>query len=205
MSRYTDLSKVRLALRAPGPGSGTKWDDDTYTELINAAIATAEEKIDSLCEGWAPFDSGSSTDDVSIIARGEAMYQELLTPPFTVKPTSVTGKYPGSTDAGQTVELNFDPVISVQYGMTKIYKNLSFYGRTPIREGVEYTFSGGSWLFPTIPDSIGLAAQRMGVKYFISSRNSLGIVEVGDGVVYEPRMDGVVMAWLSNYLSGEVV
>ena len=190
-SGYTTDVQVRLALRAPDVGS---WDGNVYDDLLEWSIGASKESIDDMCSEWSPFDCGLSTDDVVVVAELEATWGMLSTPPYKTMPTSI------EVD-GVEVDIKYKPYIDIEHDVGKSLE-IEFNTRYFFIPGIEYTLKGGEWGFEEIPPGVRLAATRIAAKMFRGNRNTLGVVEVAGGSMYEPRYDSQVTNYLKRYISG---
>ena len=196
MSRYTSVEKVKLALRAPA-GGDTSWTDGTYDELLVESCLEADQHVDDLCPGWAPFDRTAVSEDRSYRADGAAVYGILTTRPFAVAPTSVTVD-------GQAVTLAYEPHFEIE--VVRPGKSLEITNPKHCwTEGVLYTLHGATWEWRAIPPETKLAATRIAARSFMAERTAMGILEFEAGMMYEPKYDSQVCRWLGPYMGGEVV
>lgn len=195
MSRYTDGTAVRLALRAPSEASAASWSDGTYDALIDSSIEEAELSIDAMCPAWAPFDAGTVTEERKFTARGEAVYGILETDPFVLLPSDVEDGEVKVDSWGAKIT-NYRAYIPVRSS----YSGRSLVG--PFIEDTTYSVYT-QWGHSKIPEGVRIAATKIAARSFGAVRTAMnqGIVETSSGAMYEPRYDAHVRRWLSRWLS----
>ena len=223
MARYATVDDVKLALRAPASGAAS-WEDDTYTDLLDMCLVTAETIVDDMCPGWAPFSATPIAETRDIQADGAAVYGVLSTPPFTVAPTTIVAiDSPDDTEADEEeTNIRYEPELAIM--PMRPGKNIKripiltprplggYYGYQWIREGQErfvsgqvYRLKGATWGWPGIPSEVKLAATHIAARNFMAMREPMGIMETAGGTMYMPTKDPAVRQWLNPYLVGGIV
>ena len=186
MGRYTALKTVKQALRAPSSAQARSWAANEWDPLIEAAIGSAEELIDSTC--------GRSFDPAPTAAKAREWWpthpQILVVGDVTGTGTTIAvagGTLPASTWRWQT------PPSSVSPGRRLIAVAPM---RWPVGESVTVT---ARWGWPAVPDAVKTAATLMAARYFRRLDTPLGLVDVGDIAAYVPRLDPDVKTLLAPF------
>jgi len=207
MARYSTPDQIKSALRVPAAGS-TSWSDGSYDALLELVALEADQCVDDLCPGWAPFDTAVKQEDRTFIADGAAVYGILVTDPFTVMPTSLEMRNHAlgwGTSEWEEVELKYTalhPVTATRPGKSL---ELEYGTASKLHPGAEYVCKGGTWGWKKVPPEVTLAAVRIATRSFAQLRNFQGVIESEGALMYEPRYDSFVARLLKRYSGGEVV
>ena len=208
MGRYITNTDVTLSLRVPGQSQS--WEDGIFDELLTTVVDEAEKRIDEMTQGWSPFDTASSTDDMEVYATNAAIYGILETPPFSVMPTAIEANgselslpykaYHAIEQELSGKSLEVQPSVNSESGSF-----LRGYSKNEFIPGVKYNLIGGTWWWSAIPSGVKLASIRVSARSFLALRNAMGVVEIAGGTMYEPRYDPQVKAWLGKFMGDEIV
>ncbi len=195
---YCTADDVRLSLRAAG--GALSWQTGEFDDLLADIIAEASERVDDMCSLWSPF-SGTVTEDRDFLLDGAARAEwTIVTDPFTAAPTAVSI---GDTDitgwevrhAPTTTRSGRDlwRYLGWEYAFTADWTSATF--ADPPKVTVSAT-----WGWSETPPAVKLATIRMSAKTFMSLRNPMGIIELDQGAMYEPRYDAKVKGLLAPWI-----
>ena len=200
MTRYTNEAAFKLALRVPKTGARS-WDDGLHDSLIADCIEQAETIVDDLCPGWSPFDALAIDETRSFYADGAAAFGILNTDPFTISPAVSSIQMGGLVIAMPTYR-PFHEIVHAGATVTRPGKSLvTITGAWTkgARYDVTTTWGWGG----RVPAAVKNASIRAAVMIFTQTRSQHGVLEIGEGAMYEPRDDSVLLRWLAPYLGGE--
>lgn len=204
--RYTTLSEVKVAMRAPTDPVARSWEDGDFDDLLTQAIRSAESQIDLYC--GRTFDVAGDTATERVYRERAAAHTD--TDDFVGTATVSENGVPIPADQFYT-----EPVNEVHTATFRgIHTPAGNPGAVPgylvdpdydtwwiprDRPLMPLTVTA-RWGWDRVPDAVIFAAQLVSIRLWRRYDSSaLGMVMTDYGATYIPRFDSDVEGQLSPY------
>ena len=195
--RYTTVSEIKKAMRAPDNPEARSWEGGEWDEMIERACRSVEVMIDELC--GRRFDLASTQPSSRTFRNRGGSF--IDTDDFIGTPVSVS--VDDTTYMPDDYHFGATPSPNVRRGITipKRDAGLSLY-RPIYSPGFQKCTISARWGWDRVPDSVVWAANMASIRLFKRlAESAMGLMTMGGGPIYVTRkMDPDVEAQLAPYM-----